>query len=999
MRIYYYRGAICPDCHEPYVNGKPLEILDDIYLRCSSCGAKFRKSINLYSPELFPKTIDYITKNEGKNADYLSHFPLLWKINPNIIERSYIDWIRNENKGIFLITWPWREVRFIPLLIFEYLMNYTDRRAIIIGNYSSSEEYNSGILPSTTPETFRNLVYLEYLEPVSSELINESRKLKGQLIFVKDKIIDIRYKKYGGNELRYEISYDTLTKCKNSVKKASKSELGDGFFRKLTVLKSDGTKETTLINSKGIWDINLEKQERWTGEIHYNKMWLWEILANSTRLQSLSKKIHEGKNPNDIRLHFLSSEPEIHKLFEIVGRISPDILIIENADEIISDSRFNGDKSKALLKFLKDCKVRTVLLFSTNPDMRHFYRFKDIESIFQSIKLTSHTWDSVHILKELPVEKQESEHPNPASSNMSQLKDKIGMTTPEYITLDSYTRLADTLEQCFEHIEEDFKRDLKFFSLRVLTTSLNIKGDYQKPDALKVNKWGGDSLTYDLVISRLYELLDKDTFFYLDGLFKEIFHIDLTKQTNPLREKIIHIIQNIIDKKENWHITIVVYPSEIKGTESLIQMDGSIHESAFSHISFCGWKQLKNIEGTIPEGFKHCVISSRYPSIDYNLHSSHVDRFIFIGDENGIGKIKEIIDKRLLDINAYPVIRLDEKSEAPALLKDSLSRIIIPEIHRVTELYEYVMDDLDYIMPYSGANGSENIEKISQESNTYFKIKTGEPVILCIDPQNRGIFIPLNFSVMIKDGNLFQEVLIDENSSIQSIQKQLQDQEIILGRSGVYISFRSIFFKYMMRWEGKIHFRKGPYEWIGFKRLFNDSVFWIRLLDNAVLSYAEKHSLTVQQSQSEIASALADSGITASNIEYIARWWSYYEEVTLDSGTYRLYRIERPKSLTDMQIIFKEVQKLCPELMQDIQMADRTYAAAVAIQNFRRKSLKRKKEEMEFKYYPIYSQLEKEIKQIIQNADIFKVVSVHNVTVLDEVEPFKIFENYQSFIK
>lgn len=202
----------------------------------------------------------------------------------------------------------------------------------------------------------------------------------------------------------------------------------------------------------------------------------------------------------------------------------------------------------------------------------------------------------------------------------------------------------------------------------------------------------------------------------------------------------------------------------------------------------------------------------------------------------------------------------------------------------------------------------------------------------------------------------------------------------------------------MMRWEGKIHFRKGPYEWIGFNRLFNDSVFWIRLLDNAVLSYAEKHSLTVQQSQSEIARALADSGITASNIEYIARWWSYYEEVTLDSGTYRLYRIERPKSLTDMQTIFKELQKLCPELVPDIQIADRTYAAAVAIQNFRRKSLKRSREDKEFKYYAIYSQLEKEIKQIIQNADIFKVVSVHNVKVVHEVEPLKIFENYQSFI-
>ncbi|MDW7726812.1 MAG: hypothetical protein SCH70_06800 [Candidatus Methanoperedens sp.] len=1004
MRIYYYRGAICPDCHEPYVNGKPLEILDDVYLRCSSCGAKFRKSINLYAPESFPKTIDYVTKNEDKNANnYLSHIPLVWKINPNIIERAYIDWIRNENEGIFLITWPWCEVRFIPLLVSEYLLHHSDRHVVVIGNYTLSEEYNSGILPSSTPETFRDLLYLENLEPVSPELRNESKKLKRPLIFEKENLIEIRYKKYGKNEIKHKSCYNTLRKCKNSVIREA-SELSDGFLRELTEPKSDGTKKTTVIDKRGIWDVYLEKQERWTGELHYNKIWLWEILTNN-RLQLLSRKIpsyfhtnYEGKNPKDTRLHFLSSEPEINKVFEIVSRISPDILIIENADEIISDSRFMGEKSKALLKFLRECQVRTVLLFSTNPDMRHFYRLNDIESVFQSIKMTPHTWDSAHILEDLQSEKQESGHPNPASSNMIQLKDKIRMIAPDYISLDSHTKLADALERCFERIEGDFKKDMKFFSKRVLTTPLNIKGDYQKPDALSVQKWGGDSLTYDLVISRLYELLDKDTFFSLEGIFKEIFHLDSVKQTNPLREKIIHIVKNILDIKENWHITIVVYPSEIKGTESLIRSDGSIHESAFSHIKCCGWKHLRNIEETIPEGFKHCVISSRYPSIDYNLNYSDVDRFIFIADEKGIGTIKEILDKRLLEINAYPIIRLDEKSVAPALLKDSLSRISIPETHRVKEIYEYVMDDMDYIMPYSGATGSENLEKISPESNTYFKIKTGETVILCIDPQNRGLFIPLNLSVMIKEGYLFQEVLIDENSSIQSIQKQLQEREIILDRSGVYISFRSIFFKYMMRWEGKIHFRKGPYEWIGFNRLFNDSVFWIRLLDNAVLSYAEKHSLTVQQSQSEIARALADSGITASNIEYIARWWSYYEEVTLDSGTYRLYRIERPKSLTDMQTIFKELQKLCPELVPDIQIADRTYAAAVAIQNFRRKSLKRSKEDTEFKYYAIYSQLEKEIKQIIQNADIFKVVSVHNVKVVHEVEPLKIFENYQSFI-
>lgn len=219
MRIYYYRGMICPNCHEPYVNGKPLEILDDVYLRCSSCGAKFRKSINLYAPESFPKTIDYVTKkNEGQNVkDYLAKFPLLWKINPNIIERSYIDWICNENEGVFLITWPWRDVRFIPLLVFEYLLKHSNRNAVVIGNYTLPEEEHSGIFPSTTPETFRDLFYIDNPESVSPELRNEIKKLKRPLFFEKETVIDIIYKKYGKNEIKHKSCYDTLRKCKNSV--------------------------------------------------------------------------------------------------------------------------------------------------------------------------------------------------------------------------------------------------------------------------------------------------------------------------------------------------------------------------------------------------------------------------------------------------------------------------------------------------------------------------------------------------------------------------------------------------------------------------------------------------------------------------------------------------------------------------------------------------------------------------------------------------------------
>jgi len=225
------------------------------------------------------------------------------------------------------------------------------------------------------------------------------------------------------------------------------------------------------------------------------------------------------------------------------------------------------------------------------------------------------------------------------------------------------------------------------------------------------------------------------------------------------------------------------------------------------------------------------------------------------------------------------------------------------------------------------------------------------------------------------------------------------EKEIILGRSGFYISFRSIFFEFMMKFGDKLQFQRGPFEWHGFRNLFNDSVYWNMILEKAVHDYAENNSIELEQSQNCIAATLAGSGITAGNPDYIIGWWTNFEEVTLDSGIYRLFRVEHPFTRDDMRTIFSLLKNLCPDIVSDIEVADRSYAAAITLQHLRTNSLKRKNKNNDLKYTAIYSHLEKQITQIMKNAEMFRVNSVYKINVSSDVEPLIIFENYRDFIE
>ncbi|NLO31363.1 MAG: hypothetical protein GX120_13045, partial [Methanosarcina mazei] len=100
----------------------------------------------------------------------------------------------------------------------------------------------------------------------------------------------------------------------------------------------------------------------------------------------------------------------------------------------------------------------------------------------------------------------------------------------------------------------------------------------------------------------------------------------------------------------------------------------------------------------------------------------------------------------------------------------------------------------------------------------------------------------------------------------------------------------------------------------------------------------------------------------------------------------------------DMRIIFECISKISSFLITDTTIANKSYAAALTIQNLRRNVLK-SSSTREGKYSFIYSKLETQMSQLIKDAELFKVSSVEKVNISQEIEAMKIIYNYNDFFE
>ena len=133
MRKYFTNIQFCPNCFDVVDNShlKHLDINENI-LKCDSCGCYFRKNILI----------------NNSNGNFL--FPQFSDVKLNKIEKSYVNWIMNDFDGKYIITWPWKSVKFIPILLSQFLFKNPGSKIVVFTNpiYFKSDEFSDSSLPN-----------------------------------------------------------------------------------------------------------------------------------------------------------------------------------------------------------------------------------------------------------------------------------------------------------------------------------------------------------------------------------------------------------------------------------------------------------------------------------------------------------------------------------------------------------------------------------------------------------------------------------------------------------------------------------------------------------------------------------------------------------------------------------------------------------------------------------------------------------------------------------
>jgi hypothetical protein len=1029
MRRYYHSCVICPTCHEPYAGSYSafvyLKLNENGTITCNFCNSEFNQLIDFSNKKQFQETYRTIDNdNFFHSSKEINKVPLYWCVEPNTIETSYIEWVVQKPQGVFLITWPWEDVRFIPILLSEYLTKNPNSNIVVIGNYDKHIPDTNQITCYSLPEIIFNTLFVDDPVAPSGELkkeINNFRREKS-LLFNRRIVTKVKFKSFGSRRIDESICLNSLKKCAKERKKQITDGYGTRCLRDIKLTKLDGRtfsgySQTDLESGKvdpenGKWILQLREENQWSGNQNYNHIWLYEILSNLKNLircqdylkPSVYYLIDGEDRPKPGKTHLISSHSDPNQIFRLIREIQPDLLIIENADLFIQDIRYHGLLSQALLEYIKN-PVNTTLLFSTDPEKRQFYHLNSPKNAFIEAGCKIHTLDSVEVMKHIGAKSTENNYPSPLSSGIKDyLHKQRSDFYVQYIEAEKLTEFSDAMFQITTNLDTQLTKDIRFYLRRVIASPLNIIGrDYSDFKYLTVYKGHfGIELTYDIIYNDLIESADDDdipkeiptTF---SQLFEEHYLPDKTHSANPLREIMLNIAKDILEKNPSAYVSLIVHYCDVKGLERIIRDDELIHEKLLPRINISGWKGLKSKETFIEKEIPHYVISSQYPSLSYNLRKSDVNEFIFISDKKGLEGIKEVISKRLLETFAHPLYLPDKTRSMPSLIAEALDTIDIPEPGRVAEIYDDI-DDEEISFSISTQSQNSVQRSVDDVNPNVCGIEPGNEAFLCIDNQNRGIFFSVGQNVMIRKDGFFSDIETDNRRSDNLIIKDLTGAEIILGKSGVYYSFKAIFFKFMMKEGARITFRKEPYSWKGFKNLFETSVFWIHLIEKATEIIAEERSIFFDEALTFISGQLTNAGITAKELATVIGWCNHHEEITLESGTYQLYRTEHPFKRNDLRIIFEVLNSITPGIIPNNCDSDEIFAAALCIQNLRLKVFKKTSDKMDAVYQQIRIGLAREFDNFISEADIIIPIVVKRVIVSKSVKSMHTYDNYNDLL-
>lgn len=981
MYKFFHNYPVCPNCQAPIINHTKLRLTDSFKksFKCENCGSHF---YNKFTNGVYSK----------KN--------LFWKIELNNIENTYLSFLNNNLHDKFLITWPWDDVKFTPILATNYLLNNPNHKIVIVDKFKKDEKF---IFSQPSVDVlFKHLYYIDEKKfnesPIDENVITEDcifesrKKFYCNVTLIEENVPF--YKNMSGkyiplpDSFRMEVDYEEnkLKKFRRDMIKEIEDRYSDCAI--CSVRNAHEHKLPKRLNEYGVFKLTFNVDEGIEQDVKLPvkfKRDYARILYNLDNIHKASKKIKSvsisdeidlKNNFNDYNLIFLDDSMDSKRLLKFISKVNADVTIFSRADLFFEKSIiFNkGFEFNNFISTTNNC----VLLFSTYKDNRGLYRIGNENSPLNEYGVIPHTWDFEEIINSL---KPEMEEPSLVSSSFSEIKSTNDIAV-EYINVPELKRVEDS----FSDIIEFYKANnvVKSFLRDLIRTPLYLKGYFRDKKV-----FGKHNMTFESLFATIYNR-DEDLGIKLDSIYR-LTYTKNNEKYNPLFNQILSLVNDYKFGGRDKFIFVVDF-FEIKGLKELIELN-ILDEDVLKHFDYSSWDKLS--EYKFNKNINYSIVSTRAPYINFKLNNFNLEKLYFVGSDSVIDDLKVEITKRLTDEGTRPIFILDgdNKERAPQKLVDSMGSIKhLPKV--ITSEGNNLNSKLNYA-PDISRKWDVQIKNNNNSKNKYnVSLKTTDDAVLVISKFGEGMFLPLNNNIYIKNKNGG----IEEISTSRDSCDDLIHKEIVLDSEGFYTSFRLLFFNFILESDKKVPIFYERFQWDNFKSLLVNAFEWLELLKKVYKNHYES-IVNVLGGKYTLAKDISDLNLNAKDPGYISQFW-LCDPVYLETseGNIPIYEKERPRSSNDLIILYKWMDDTFPEINLSMDDALRCYSASITLQRIRRLFLRKKEKKLPYSFLDLYHNFEKILDKVLLSADSFEVSHAGIVKLNDNIIPYQVVNDYKQYL-
>jgi len=390
-----------------------------------------------------------------------------------------------------------------------------------------------------------------------------------------------------------------------------------------------------------------------SAKLNYDPEWITRILLNTKGSKRVCKAVPtaviEGKEDKtrsngNARLFFISSEADAEEIFRIVKQISPDLVIIQDADYFISDRYYyDHRKSSALCRFLKNQQGTSVIMFSTNREARYRYGINQEDNWFiREGNVTPHTWDAEILLDKIrKIYGYGSKYPNPASSGWEERPTGGKNPDTEFVTVRGLEPLDDFLTDLQHlHLDNADVEDITLY-IRSLKRSLLLpRRDGGNGRVFSCRGRHSEYVTYDTIAALVEKNSGMEEIRRVEELFNRVYGERSDNAASLLLTEVTNKAAKLLEK-EGTYVTVITYRPEADEVSMLLRGRGLDKHMDSRRLAVCCWGDLSERETEITDGTRHYVISTVPPSDQYRLYFSCVHRFVFLGTSENSRRYEE----------------------------------------------------------------------------------------------------------------------------------------------------------------------------------------------------------------------------------------------------------------------------------------------------------------------------------------------------------------------